>query len=109
MPSPFVPLPSLHIPQPVNDSSDLPFTLQRNPPKQDPESIQLLPGPSTLFLSPLHLQAQCLHAIQKTIKQLQQHLDWNTLQIIALQFQNDFVVLRYFFFYSVGYKPPSGR
>ena len=67
MPSPFVPPPTLHIhvPQPINDGSDLPFTLQKNPSIQDPESVQPLPGPSTLFPSSLHPQAQCLQAIQK--------------------------------------------
>ena len=52
MPSPFVPPPTLHIhvPEPINDGSDLPFTLQKNPSKEDPESVQLLPGPSTLSL-----------------------------------------------------------
>ena len=60
-----------------------------------------------LFPSSLHPQAQCLHAIQKLIKQLQQHLkaahlDRKTLQILALQFQNDFAVLRYLLLYSVG-------
>ena len=97
MPSPFVPRPTLHIPQPINDGTDLPFTLQKNPVEEDPESVQPLRGPSTLFPSSLHPQAQCLHAIQKRIKQLQQlkaaHFDRKTLQIIALQFQNDFAVL----------------
>ena len=52
MPSPFVPPPTLHIyvPQPINDGTDLPFTLQKKPCKEDPESVQPLPGPSTLSL-----------------------------------------------------------
>ena len=41
------------------------------------------------------------------MKQLQQqlnaaHLDRKTLQLIALQFQNDFAVLRYLLLFSVG-------
>ena len=50
MPSPFVPRPTLHIPQPINDGTDLPFTLQKNPVEEDPESVQPLRGPSTLSL-----------------------------------------------------------
>ena len=52
IPSPFVPPPTLHlhVPQPINDGTDLPFTLQKNPSKEDPESVQPLPGPSTLSL-----------------------------------------------------------
>ena len=107
MPSPFVPPLTLDIPQPINDDTDLPFTLQKKPSIVDPESVQPLPGPSTLFPSSLHPQAQCLHAIQKRIKQLQQqlkaaHLHRKALQFIALQFQNDFAVLRYLLLYSVG-------
>ena len=51
-PSPFVPPPTLHIHvhQPFNDGTDLPFTLQKNPSKEDPESVQPLAGPSTLSL-----------------------------------------------------------
>ena len=51
-PSPFVPPPTLHIhiPQPIYDGTDLPFTWQKNPSKEDPESVQPLPGPSTISL-----------------------------------------------------------
>ena len=112
MPSPFVPPLTLHIPQPINDGTDLPFTLQKNPSKGDPESVQPLPGPSTLFPSSLHPQAQCLRAIQKRMKQLQQqlkaaHLDRKTVQLIALQFQNDFAMLRFLLLYSVGNISPD--
>ena len=107
MPSAFVPPPTLHIPQPINDGTNLPFTLQKNQYKQDPESVQPVPGPSNLIPSSFHSQAQCLHAIQETIQQLQQRLkaeqlEWDTLQFIAHQFQNDFALLRYFLFFSVG-------
>ena len=95
MHSPFLPPPTLHIHQPINDVTDLPFTFPMNPSKQNPESVQPLSASSTFFPSPLHPQAKCLHAIQKTIRQLQQlfkveQLDQKTLQIIALLFQNDF-------------------
>ena len=107
MPSAFVPPPTLHPPQPMNDGTDLFFALQKNPYKKNPEPVQPLPGLSTVLLSCLHPQAQCLHAIQKTIKQLQQHskaeqLNCKTLPYIALQFQNDFALLRYLLFHSDG-------
>ena len=50
MPFPFVPPSTLHIPQPINDGTDLPFTLQKDPSIVDPESVQPPPGPSTLSL-----------------------------------------------------------
>ena len=92
MPSPFVPPLTLHIPQPINDGTDLLFALQKNPSKEDPESVQPLPGPSTLFPSSLHPLAQCLHAIQKRMKQLQQqlkaaHLDRKTCNLLLFNFR----------------------
>ena len=60
-----------------------------------------------LFPSSRHPQTQCLHAIQKRLKQLQQqlkaaHLDRKTLQLSALQFRNDCEVLRYLLLFPVG-------
>ena len=112
MPSPFVLPPTLYIPQPLHDGVNLPFISQKNPSKQDPESTQLLPEPSTLFLSPLHFQIQCLHAIQKSIKQVLQHLmakhlDRKPLQIFAIKFRNDFAALCYLLFHSVGNNSPE--
>ena len=58
---------------------------------------------SALLSSPLLHQANCLQATQKTIQQLNQqlkaeNLDRQALQLIALQLQNDFVLLRYLLF-----------
>ena len=49
-PSPFVPPLTLHIRQPIDDGTDLPFNLQKNPSIEDPESVQPLPGPSTISI-----------------------------------------------------------
>ena len=60
-----------------------------------------------IFLSsPLQRQANCLHAIHKAIQQFNQHLkadqlDRKTLQLIALQLQDDFALLRYLLSSSV--------
>ena len=58
---------------------------------------------SDLLSSPLLHQANCLQAIHKTIQQLNQQLkaenqDRQALQLIALQLQNDFALLRYLLF-----------
>ena len=108
-------LPVLNITHPIADDTILPSTLQQNPPQRNPQSFQPLPGPSTLQPSALrHQKAQNIHAIQKTIKQLQLHqhlklerLKWKALFFIALQFQNDFVLLRYLLYSSLGATPSS--
>ena len=56
-----------------------------------------------LLSSPLLHQANCLHALHKSIQQLNQQLkaenpDRQALQLIALQLQNDFALLRYLVF-----------
>ena len=61
------------------------------------------PGSSTLLSLPLQHQANCLQAIHKAIQQFSQHLkaehlDRQTLQLIALQLQNDFALLCYLLF-----------
>ena len=61
------------------------------------------PESSALLFSPLQHKANCLQLIQKTIQQFNQylkaeHLDKQTLQLIALQLQNDFALLRYLLF-----------
>ena len=58
---------------------------------------------SALLSSPLQHQANCLQSIHKTIQQFNQylkaeHLDRQALQLIALQLQNDFALLRYLLF-----------
>ena len=67
---------------------------------------QPTPGSSALLPSPLQHQSNCLQAINKTIKQFNQHLkaeqlDRQTLQLILLQLQNDCALLRYLLFSRV--------
>ena len=81
----------LPLPQPTNRSK--PNAAAHQPP----------PEPSALLSSPLQHQANCLQAIHKTIQQFNQHLkaqnlDRQTLQLIDLQLQNDFALLRYLVF-----------
>ena len=92
-PSPFVPPPTLHIhiPQPIYDGTDLPFTLQKNPSIEDPECVQPLSGPSTLSIvsSPSSTMST---RDQKRIKRFQQqlkaaHLDRKTLQLLLFNFR----------------------
>ena len=61
------------------------------------------PESSALLSSPLQHQAHCLQAVHKTIQQLHQqlkaeNLDRQSLQLIPLQLQNDFALLRYLLF-----------
>ena len=65
------------------------------------------PESSALLSPPLQHQAKCLQSIHKTIQQFNQylkaeHLDRQALQLIALQLQNDFVLLRYLLFSDQG-------
>ena len=64
---------------------------------------QSTPEFSALLSSHLLHQANCLQAIHKTVQQLNQqlkaeNLDRQALQLIALQLQNDFALLRYLLF-----------
>ena len=63
------------------------------------------PGTSTHLPSSLHHQIKCLQAINNSIQQFNQHLkaenlDRQILQLVVLQLQNDFAVLRYLLFSS---------
>ena len=63
------------------------------------------PGSSTHRPSSLHHQMKCLQAINNSIQQFNQHLkaeklDRQILQLVVLQLQNDFAVLRYLLFSS---------
>ena len=63
------------------------------------------PGSSTHLPSSLHHQTKCLQAINNSIQQINQHLkaeklDRQILQLVVLQLQNDFAVLRYLLFSS---------
>ena len=97
--------------QPTTDDSFILRLIQpRNPPRRNAEAPQARPGTSSDWSLPLQHQAQCLQAIQKTIRQFDQHLkteqqDRKTLQLIVLQLQNDFTLLRYLSVSSVGTIP----
>ena len=68
------------------------------------------PGSSTHLPSALHHQTKCLQAINNSIQQFNQHLkadklDREILQLVVLQLQNDFAVLRYLLFSSTKTPP----
>ena len=72
-------------------------------PKPNAAINQSTPEFPVLLSSPLLHQANCLQAIHKTIQQLNQqlkaeNLERQALQLIALQLQNDFALLRYLLF-----------
>ena len=74
--------------------------------KQDAAAHQPPFGSSSFLFSSLQHQANCLQAIHKTIRQFNQHLkaehlDRQTLQLIVLQLQDDFALLRYLLFSPV--------
>ena len=97
--------------QPSTDNTfSLPLIQPKSPSQQDAAARQPPPGSSSLLSSTLQHQANCLQAIHKTIQQFNQHLeaehlDRKTLQLIVLQLQNDFSLLRYLLFPSVGTIP----
>ena len=84
----------------------LPLLQPTNQFKPDAAVHQPPPGFSTPLASSLQHQANYLQAINKTIKQFNQHLkaeqlDRQTLQLILLQLQNYFALLRYLLFSPV--------
>ena len=90
----------------------LPLRQQPNQFKPDAAAHQPAPGSSASLPSSLQHQSNCLQAINKTIKQFNQHLkaeqlDRQTLQIILLQLQNDFALLRYLLFSPI--EPTSNK
>ena len=83
----------------------LPSLQPTNQSKTNAAAHQPNPEPSALPSSPLQHQAICLQSIHKTIQQFNQylkakHLDRQALQLIALQLQNDFALLRYLLFFD---------
>ena len=84
----------------------LPLLQQTNQSKPDAVAHQPTPGSSASLPSSLQHQSNCLQAINKTTQQISQHLkveqlDRQTLQLILLQLQNDFALLRYLLFSPV--------
>ena len=84
----------------------LPHPQQTHQSTPDAASHQPTPGSLAPLPSSLQYQSNCLQAINKTIKQFSQdlkaeQLDRQTLQLIFLQLQNDFALLRYLLFSPV--------
>ena len=104
MPPQFVPphAPSIH--QHITDGTFLLLSLQLTSQSKPNAAVhQSTPEFSALLSSHLLYQADCLQAIHKTVQQLNQqlkaeNLDRQALQLIALQLQNDFALLRYLLF-----------
>ena len=83
----------------------LPLLQPINQYRKDAAAHKPTPGSSTHLPSSLHHQMKCLQAINNSIQQFNQHLkaeklDRQTLQLVVLQLQNDFAVLRYLLFSS---------
>ena len=88
----------------------LPLLQPRNQYTKDVAGHKPTPGSSTYPPSSLHHQMKCLQAINNSIQQFNQHLkaeklDRQILQLVVLQLQNDFAVLRYLLFSSTGTLP----
>ena len=105
--SQIVPSHSPSINHQITDGTLLLTLLQpTNQSKPDAAVHQPTPRTSAPLPSSLQHQANCLQAIHKTIQQFNQHLkaehlERQTLQLIALQLQNDFALLRYLLFSPV--------
>ena len=88
----------------------LPFLQPINQYTKDAAAYKPTLGSSTPLSSSLHLQMKCLQAHNNSIQQFNQHLkaeklDRQFLQLVVLQLQNDFAVLRYLLFSSTGTIP----
>ena len=85
----------------------LPLLQPTNQYTKDAAAYKPTLGSSTPLPSSLHHQMKCLQAIKNSIQQFNQHLkaetlDRQSLQLVVLQLQNDFAVLRYLLFSSTG-------
>ena len=90
--------------QPITDGTIILLRIQLKS-QSKPNAAVHRPTPefSALLSSPLLHQANCLQVIHKTVRQLNQQLkaekpDRQASQLIALQLQNDFALLRYLLF-----------
>ena len=108
MPSQIIPSHAPSINQHIPDGTLLlpPLLQPTNQSKLDTAVHQPTLRSSALLPSTLQHQAKCLQAIHQTIQQCNQHLtaeylDRQTLQLIVLQLQNDFALLRYLLFSPV--------
>ena len=108
MPSQIVPPHAPSINQHITDGTLLlPLLQPTNQSKPEAAVHQPTPGSSAFLPSSLQQQAKSLQAIHETIQQFNQHLkaehlDRQTLQLIVLQLQKDFALLRYLFLSPVG-------
>ena len=98
-----------HIPSSNQQITDntllLPLLQPINQYTTDAAAHKPTPGSSAHLPSSLHHQTKCLQAINNSIQQINQHLkadklDRQILQLVVLQLQNDFAVLRYLLFSS---------
>ena len=103
MPPQIIPSHAPLINQPIgNNFLTFPLIQSKDLPKHDAEILQPHGGSSSL-----QHQARCVQSIHQTIQQFHQHLkaeqlERKTLQLIALQLPNNFALLRYLLFSSVG-------
>ena len=108
MPPLITPSHALFLRQPIIDDTFIHSLIQpENTTKQYTEPLQPPLGLSSLLPSHLQHQAQCVQAIHKTMQQFHQHLkaeqlDRKTSELSVLKLQNDFALLRYLLFSSVG-------
>ena len=106
MPPQITPSHAPSINQPIADNTLLlPFLQPINQYTKNAAAHKTTPGSSTHWPSSLHHQMKCLQAINNSIQQFNQHLkseklDRQILQLVVLQLQNDFAVLRYLLFSS---------
>ena len=111
MPPQITPSHAPSINQHIADNTLLfPFLQPINQYTKDAAAHKPTPGSSTHPPSSLHHQMKCLQAINNSIQQFNQHfkaekLDRQFLQLVVLQLQNDFAVLRYLLFSSTGTLP----
>ena len=96
--------------QPTDSTVLLPLLQPINQYKTDAAAHKPTPGSSTHLTSSLHHQTKCLQAINNSIQQFNRHLkaeklDRQILQLVVLQLQNDFAVLRYLLFSSIETTP----
>ena len=111
MPPPITPSHAPSINQHIADNTLLlPLLQPINQYTKEAAAHKPTPGSSTHPPSSLHHQMKCLQAINNSIQQFNQQLkaeklDRQILQLVVLQLQNDFAVLRYLLFPSTGTIP----
>ena len=111
IPPPITPSHAPSINQHIADNNLLlPLLQPINQHTKDVATYKPTPESSTHLPSSLHHQMKCLQTINNSIQQFNQHLkaeklDRQILQLVVLQLQNDFAVLRYLLSSSTGTIP----